>query len=34
MALNITEWENAGGTGIRNKDAFSTMESLKKMGIL
>ncbi len=34
MALNITEWENAGGTGIQNLDAASTMEKLKAMGIL
>ena len=34
MALNITEWENAGGTGIRNLDAVSTTEKLKEMGIL
>ena len=34
MALNITEWENAGGTGIRNLDAASTMEKLKEMGKL
>lgn len=34
MALNITEWENAGGTGIQNIDAASTMEKLKAMGIL
>jgi len=34
MVLNITEWENAGGTGIRNLDAASTMEKLKEMGIL
>lgn len=34
MALNITEWENAGGTGIQNLDSASTMEKLKAMGIL
>ena len=34
MALNITEWESKGGTGIRNLDAASTMEKLKEMGIL
>lgn len=34
MALNISDWEDAGGTGIRNIDAASTMEKLKEMGIL
>ena len=34
MALNIAEWEQEGGTGIRNLDAASTMEKLKEMGIL
>lgn len=34
MALNITEWEKDGGTGVQNFSASETMDKLKEMGIL
>ena len=34
MKKNIKEWEDAGGTGVQNVDAASTMKKLKEMGIL
>ena len=34
MAENIKEWEDAGGTGIQNYGAYSTIRRLMELGIL